>query len=155
MQSDNSPDPDWDTPLQIATTPALLIHALFGTASTVHTGWDSCVDSQLVLADLSTMDEQTGDYCRLVEQEYEEDEQEKEQRVVWHDWAVELRLGNVFVTGHWQMPLTGSPMDWEWCSREAEKAFDKACLLFGKRTRRGIGVEEPAPGTQPPKQQRH
>ena len=153
MQNDQSPDPDWDTPLQLATTPALLIHALFGTASTVHTGWESCVDNQLALSELTTVDELSGNYCRLVEQEYEEDD--KEETVVWHDWAVELRLGNVFITGHWQMQLTGSPMDWEWCSREAEKAFDKACVLLGKRTRRGLGVEEPDLGTQPPKQQRH
>ena len=153
MQNDHSTEPDWDTPLQLSTTPALLIHALFGTASTVHTGWESCIENQLALSELTTMDELSGNYCRLVEQEYEEDD--KEEDVVWHDWAVELRLGNVLITGHWQIQLTTSPMDWEWCSGEAEKAFDKACLLFGKRTRRGLGVEEPDPGTQPPEQQRH
>lgn len=153
MQNDHSAEPDWDTPLQLATTPALLIHALFGTASTVHTGWESCVDNQLALSELTTMDALSGNYCRLVEQEYEDDE--KEESVLWHDWAVELRLGSVLITGHWQIQLTSSPMDWEWCSREAERAFDKACVLFGKRTRRGLGVEEPDPGTQPPKQRRH
>ncbi len=154
MQNDHSAEPDWDTPLQLSTTPALLIHALFGTASTVHTGWESCIDdNQLVLSELTTMDELSGNYCRLVEQEYEDDD--KEETVVWHDWAVELRLGSLLITGHWQIQLTSSPMDWEWCSREAEKAFDKACVLFGKRTRRGVGVEEPDPGTQPPEQQRH
>jgi len=153
MQNEHSPDPDWDTPLQLTTTPALLIHALFGTASTVHTGWESCVDNDLAMSELTAMDEVSGNYCRLVEQEYEEDE--KEEAAIWHDWAVELRLGTVLITGHWQMQLAGSPADWEWCIREAEKAFDKACALLGKRTRRGVGVEEPQLGTQPPTQRRH
>ena len=111
------------------------------------------MDNQLALSELTTVDELSGNYCRLIEQEYEDDD--KEESVVWHDWAVELRLGSMLITGHWQIQLNGSPMDWEWCSREAEKAFDKACVLFGKRTRRGLGVEEPDLGTQPPKQQRH
>ena len=153
MQEDETgAEPDWDTPLQITLTPGLLIHALFGTATTVHTGWSSCVDDGLAQSDLVTIDEGTGNYCRLVEQEYVEDGNDD---VVWHDWTVELRLGTVLVTGHWQIQTTTSPMDWEWCARESEKAFEKACTLFGKRVRRGVGVEEPNPDSQPPKQQRH
>jgi lysozyme family protein len=153
MQDDETgPEPDWDTPLQISLTPGLLIHALFGTANTVHTGWTSCVDDSLAMADLVTMDEASGSYCRLVEQEYVEDGNEE---VVWHDWTVELRIGNVLTTGHWQIQTTTTPMEWEWCAREAEKAFEKACTLFGKRIRRGVGVEEPNLATQPPKAQRH
>lgn len=154
MMQDETTDaePDWDTPLQINLTPGLLIHALFGTANTVHTGWTSCVDDALAQADLATIDEATGNYCRLVEQEYVEDGNEE---AVWHDWTVELRFGDLLVTGHWQIQAATSPMDWEWCSKEAEKAFEKGCILFGKRVRHGVGIEEPNPGSQPPKQQRH
>jgi hypothetical protein len=37
-------EPDWESPLHLKLTPALLIHALMGTASAVHTGWSSCID---------------------------------------------------------------------------------------------------------------
>ena len=152
MQDDSSAEPDWDTPLQLDTSPGMLIHALFASANTVHTGWTSCVDESLVLADLVTMDEGSGNYCRLVEQEYAENGTDE---VVWHDWAVELQLGNLLITGHWQVQVTASPMEWEWCIGEAEKAFEKSCVLFGKRIRRGIGVEEPGVESQPEKHKRH
>ncbi len=152
MQNDTSSEPDWDTPVQLTTTPTLLIHALFGTASNVHTGWSSCIDDALALNDLVAMDDSTGNYCRLVEQEYMEDENEE---VVWHDWTVELRIGEILLTGHWQIQAIAPPMDWEWCAREAEKVFEKACVLFGKRVRRSLGLEEPRQESQAPKQQRH
>lgn len=153
IANDTSTEPDWDTPLHFTLTPALVIHALFGTASSVHTGWSSCIEDSLVLSDLMAMDERTGNYCRLVEQEYMEDEKEE---TVWHDWAVELRLSKLLITGHWQAQVNTSPMEWEWCAREAEKAFSHACALFGKRVRRGLSVEDPTPaGGEPPKQQRH
>jgi lysozyme family protein len=152
MQNETSAEPDWDTPVTVTLTPALLIHVLFATASTVHTGWTSCVDDALALSDLLTLDEGTGNYCRLVEQEYVEDDNEE---IVWHDWTVEIRLGEVMVTGHWQIQTSFSPMDWEWCSREAERSFEKACVLLGKRVRHGLGVEEPNPEQHAPRQQRH
>ena len=147
-----SADPDWDTPLDIRLTPADLIHALFATANNVHTGWTSCVDETLVTADLTTLDDQGTLHCRLVEQEFSEEDQEDR---VWHDWGVEIRIGQVFVIGHWQILASAPPLDWEWCAREAERAFDKACLLLGRRTRRGVVVEEPPPTEQPPRQWRH
>jgi hypothetical protein len=153
MTDVNSPnEPDWDTPIELSLTPALLIHALFPTAESVHTGWRSCVDGSLVVSDLSAMDERTGNYCRLAEQEFVEDGEEE---VVWHDWAVELRFGEVLITGHWYMQVSGSPMEWEWCSREAESAFDKACVLIGRRVRRGISVEEPGVQSPPAKGRHH
>ena len=152
MQNNNPDEPDWNTPLQLTTTPALLIHALFGSATTVHCGWSSCVEDALTLADLVSVDEATGNYCRLVEQEYVE---EGGDEAAWHDWAVELRLGKVLITGHWQIQVSASPMDWDWCAQAAEEAFEKACVLFGKRVRRSVGVEEPSPDSGPVKQQRH
>ncbi len=152
MQNETSAEPDWDTPLSLTLTPALLIHALFATANTVHTGWSSCVDNELVLNDLVSMDDNSGNYCRIVEQEYLEEDGDE---TVWHDWAVELRLGTVLITGHWQIQTTTSPMDWEWCAKQAEDAFEKACVLLGRRVRRGVGVEEPNQDTQMARQQRH
>jgi lysozyme family protein len=152
MQNETSAEPDWDTPLSLTLTPALLIHALFATANTVHTGWSSCVDNELVLNDLVSMDDNSGNYCRIVEQEYLEEDGDE---TVWHDWAVELRLGTVLITGHWQIQTTTSPMDWEWCAKQAEDAFEKACVLLGRRVRRGVGVEESNQDTQMARQQRH
>jgi lysozyme family protein len=152
MRNETSAEPDWDTPLSLTLTPALLIHALFATANTVHTGWSSCVDNELVLNDLVSMDDNSGNYCRIVEQEYLEEDGDE---TVWHDWAVELRLGTVLITGHWQIQTTTSPMDWEWCAKQAEDAFEKACVLLGRRVRRGVGVEESNQDTQMARQQRH
>ncbi len=152
MQNDTSAEPDWDTPIQLSTTPTHLIHSLFQTASSVHTGWTSCVEDSLALNNLVAMDDVNGNYCRLVEQEYMEDDDDE---VVWHDWTVELRLGQILITGHWQIQTIAPPMDWEWCAREAEKVFEKACVLVGKRVRRGLGIEEPVTENAPAKQQRH
>jgi hypothetical protein len=137
---DTATEPDWDAPLELVLTPAGLFHALFHSASTVHTGWSSCVDPALILADLSTMDDASGNYCRMVEQEYVEDDNEEK---VWHDWLVEIRLGEVLISGHWQLQASAPPLDWDWASREAETAFEKACILFGKRARRTLVVDEP------------
>jgi hypothetical protein len=84
---------------------------------------------------------------RLVEQEFYEDE---EPETVWHDWTLEIRIGRVLTTGHWQVLVSAPPLDWEWNGREAEKAFARACVLIGRRARRGLTVEEPAQLEQPP-----
>ena len=144
-------DPDINHTLALTVTPAGLVKALFTTATSVHTGWSSCVESNAVASDLLATDERSGNYVRLVEQEFFEDE---DPDVLWHDWAVEIRIGDVFVTGHWQFQAAASPLDWEWCAREAESAFDKATILVGKRARRVMAIEED-PETPPPKSQHH
>jgi hypothetical protein len=153
IEEQDSADPDWDSPLQIKLTPRLLIHAIMGTASAVHTGWASCIDDKLLMADLVSMDDAAGHYVRLAEQEFYEDE---DPETVWHDWTVEIRIGNVITAGHWQILATAPPMEWEWNVREAEKAFSVACVLIGRRVRRGLAVEEPAAAEQtPPRSRRH
>lgn len=152
---DNAADgePDWDTPLRVTLTPRQLIHALFATSHSAHTGWMSCVDASLIQAKLVALDEVTGNYCRLIEQEYMEDDNDE---VVWHDWSVELHLGEMLITGHWQAQTASMSMvEWGWCSREAERAFEKGCILFGKRVRHSLSIEKQPTEAQPPKQQRH
>jgi hypothetical protein len=144
-------DPDWDHKLTLSVTPTGLIQALFQTASDVHTGWTSCVESNLSLSDLMAVDEHSGNFARLVEQEFSEDE---DPDVLWHDWTVEIRIGEVFVTGHWQVQTSAPPIDWEFCAREAENAFEKAAVLMGRRVRRVTAVEE-HPEPPPPKSQHH
>jgi hypothetical protein len=145
-------EPDWETPLSLTLTPALIIHALMGTASTVHTGWSSCVDDSLVLSDLVSMEDRAGNYIRLAEQEFVEDDQPG---TVWHDWTLEVRIGPVLTTGHWQFPATAHPSEWEWNAREAARAFERACLLVGRRVRRTMAVEDPAPTDTVPRASRH
>lgn len=153
MNPDSDPsEPDWDSPLPLALTPSLVIHALMHTASAVHTGWTSCIDDKLVLSNALAMDD-AGSYVRLVEQEFYEDE---DPETVWHDWTVEIRIGQILTTGHWQIPTTASPMEWEWNGRHAEQAFEKACVLIGRRVRRALAVEEPAEAEpSPPRTSRH
>jgi hypothetical protein len=138
--------PDWDQPVTLSIVPSDLINALFVTANSVHTGWSSCVEKALVVNDTAAMDERTGNYVRLAEQELTDEENSD---VTWHDWTVEILLGDVMVTGHWQIQLTAAPLDWEWCAREAESAFEKAALLVGKRVRRTLTVDTGPEPAQP------
>ena len=144
--SEETADPDWETPLPLTVTPTGITTALFGSAEEVHTAWQSCVDPELVVAETLTHDGHSRNYCRLVEQEYEEDGSDG----VWHDWAVEVRIGEVHVTGHWRMQADGRGSDWEWCTREAQKAFTGACVLLGRRVLPAIVVEEPILEGPPP-----
>jgi hypothetical protein len=143
--------PDWDQPVTLSLVPSDLINALFVTANSVHTGRSSCVEKSLVVGDTAAMDERTGNYVRLAELEFTD---EDDNDVTWHDWTVEILLGDVMVTGHWQIQLTAAPLDWEWCAREAESAFEKAALLVGKRVRRTIAVE-PGPDKPQPAARHH
>ena len=131
-------DPDWDTPITFTLSPESIMRNLFGTAESVHTGWESCVEHSLITGDTTALDEDTGNYCRLVEQEYVED---SDPELTWHDWAVEIKIGELFMTGHWRSRNQDSPVEWDWCQRETEKTFSAACLLIGKRARRGWIIE--------------
>ena len=147
IEAQDATEPDWDSPLTLRLTPALLIHSLMTTASAVHTGYASCVEDKLVVNNLLTMDDTVGNYVRLVEQEFYEDE---DPETVWHDWTLEISVGKVLTTGHWQIPVNAPPMEWEWNAKEAEKAFARACVLLGRRVRGGLVVEDPVPMEQPP-----
>jgi hypothetical protein len=147
-----SGEPDWDTPLSLTLTPALVIHALMGTASAVHTGWTSCVDDTLVLSNLAAMDDSAGNYVRLVEQEFVEDGKPD---VIWHDWTLEVRLGQVLTTGHWQFETSAHPSDWDWNAREARAAFERGCVLIGRRVRPALVVDEPVGPESVPRASRH
>jgi hypothetical protein len=153
MEEENVTEPDWDSQLTVRLTPGMLIHALMATASAVHTGIASCVEEKLVVNDLVSMDDREGNYVRLAEQEFYEDD---DPETVWHDWTLEIRVGKVVTTGHWQIPSSAPPMEWAWSAREAEKAFGRACVLLGRRVRRGLVVEDPAPTEElPPRARRH
>ncbi|AUB84011.1 hypothetical protein [Candidatus Thiodictyon syntrophicum] len=145
-------EPDWETPLSLSTTPALLIHALMGSASAVHTGWASCVDETLALSNVLAMDDSAGNYVRLVEQEFVEDGKPDQ---VWHDWTLEVRIGSVLTTGHWQLEAGAHPSDWDWNAREARRAFERACVLIGRRVRETLAVEEPERADPIPRASRH
>jgi hypothetical protein len=145
-------DPDWDMPLTIKLTPELLVHAVMQNATAVHTGWESCIDDDLALSQLVAMDDAGSNAVRLVEQEFMD---EQEQDLVWHDWALEVRIGKVITTGHFSLRVNSPPLDWEWHAREAEQAFDRACVLIGRRVRRGLVIEEPMPRELPPRASRH
>ncbi len=147
MPEQDATEPDWDSPVSLTLTPALLIHSLMKTATAVHTGWSSCIDDQLVVANLVSMDDAAGNYVRLAEQEFFEDE---DPDTVWHDWTLEIRVGQILTAGHWQVLVTAPPIDWDWNAREAERAFERACVLIGRRARRGLAVDEPMPSEQPP-----
>lgn len=149
---DTGTDPDWDSPLDFRLTPELLVHAVMETASAVHTGWDSCVDEDAVLSQIAAMDDSGERSVRLVEQQFADDEDSSE---TWHDWAVEVRAGGVLVVGHWQVRSTSAPLDWEWAAAAAERSFERACVLVGRRVRRGLVVDEPLPRELPPRSSRH
>lgn len=136
--SDPAEGPDWDIELTFTLTPEDLMHTLFAQADEVHTGYDSCVDNKLVCGDITALDRDAENYCRLVEQEYVEDE---EPDVTWHDWAVELKLGSTYVTGHWRAQVGYSRADWESCARQSAHAFSVGCVLVGQQVREGLTIE--------------
>ena len=148
---DTTVEPDWDAPISIALTPAAIIHAVFPTADSVHTGWDSCIDQSLVVAETNAVDDVSGNHCRLIRQEYMEDHAPE---VTWQDWTVELKLSNTYISGHWRVEQTVAPSEWEWCRSEAESAFTSACTYIGKRVRRGLLIEEP-PSSMPTASRTH
>jgi hypothetical protein len=101
---------------------------------------------------LVAMDDRGANSVRLVEQEFAD---ETDAEAGWHDWAVEVRIGKIITTGHWQLRTNAAPLDWEWHADEAEKAFERACVLIGRRVRRGLVIEEPMPRDLPPRSARH
>jgi len=147
-EAETSVEPDWETPLTLTLTPETIIYTIFASADTVHTGWDTCVDRDLIMAEVTALDDRTENYCRLIEQEYVEKE---ESEVTWHDWTVEVKLGEVYVTAHWRAADTASPSEWEWCTESAQSAFASACVLIGKRVRRGLLIDEASPGAPTPR----
>jgi hypothetical protein len=135
---DEQGDPDWDMQLSVALSPGAIAHSLFWSADTVHTGWDSCIQHDLIVWEITAIDDNNDNHCRLVEQEYADEEQAE---LTWHDWTVEVKLGSVYASAHWRASANSSLSDWDWCAQEAEKAFTGTCLLVGKRVRRGLVVE--------------
>jgi len=99
--ADSGHEPDWDAAIDLQLAPAAIIHALFGSAESVHTGWESCIQHDLVVFELSAIDDHSDNHCRLIEQEYVED---PSQEITWHDWIVELKLGRVYISAHWRVP---------------------------------------------------
>ena len=135
---DSSFEPDWEIPLTVTVTAASVIDTVFATAFSVHTGTESCINTELSVAEIVAPDDNGGNFSRYVEQEYAED---SDPEAMWHDWTVELKIDATFVVGHWWTRASGSPADWEWCAKEAEQAFRQAALFVGKRVRKGLVVE--------------
>ena len=133
-----TPEPDWATPLEISLTADEAIHALFTTAESVHTGWESCIDSKFVIHEINAVHDNGESHCRFVEQEYIEEELPD---VTWHDWVVELKLADIYLTAHWRTAKNDNPADWEWCLREAQDAFRVCCIFIGKKVRNAVYVE--------------
>ena len=103
-------EPEWDSPVVLEVTPRAIIECVFWNADAVHTGYESCIEPKLVIVDTIAHDDNSDNYCRYVEQEYMEEETTEE--TTWHDWTVELKLGEVFVVAHWRVLVGGSPADW-------------------------------------------
>ena len=142
-------EPEWDSPIGFQMTPRAIIECVFWNADAVHTGYDSCIDPKLVIVDTVAHEDNGDNYCRYVEQEYVEDEAQEE--TTWHDWTVELKIGEVFVVAHWRILAGGSPSDWDWCAQESEKAFTVASVLVSKRVRKSIAVDTSSYGARPPR----
>ncbi|MFP4279102.1 MAG: hypothetical protein ACLFNA_02325 [Halochromatium sp.] len=145
-------DPDWDSPLTFKLTPELIAHALMETASTVHTGWESCIDEDAILSQVAVMDETGDKSLRLIEQDFVD---EQDNTLAWHDWTLEVRVGAVFILAHWQVRANAPVVDWEWSAAAAEHAFERASVLLGRRVRRSLVVEEPQRPELPPRSSRH
>ena len=134
-------DADWEAVVSVELTIGAVLDTVFAKAGAVHSGDTSCVDPQFVIAEITSHDERTGNYCRLVELEFRE---EDEPDVTWHDWTVEICLNGTFIVGHWRVQIGGGPADWDWSAAEAEMAFRLGSVLVGRRVRMGPLVEPSA-----------
>jgi hypothetical protein len=141
-------EPDWDAPLTISLTPAAILNTFFASADSVHTGWETCIEDELIVAETTVVAESSANHCRFIEQEYSDQDSGGES---WHDWTVELQIGEVFLLAHWRARISASPADWEWCAAEAERAFTNAAALLGRRVRRGLVVDQPAEPARTPR----
>lgn len=141
-------EPSWDAKLTVTLTPSAIMNTVFASADGVHTGWGSCIDEALVAAETTVVDERGANHCRLTEQEYGDREAPDD---TWHEWSVELRIGEVYVIAHWRVRVSGSRADWDRCEAEAEAAFVQTCSLLGKRVTRALVIEEPS---EPPRASR-
>ena len=142
-------EPEWDAAIGLQVTPRAVIECVFWNADAVHTGYESCIDPKLVIVDTIAHEDNGDNYCRYVEQEYVEEEAPED--TAWHDWTVELKLGEVLVVAHWRVLVGGSPSDWDWCERESEKAFTIASVLVSRRVRKAIVVDTSSFGPRPPR----
>ena len=133
--TDAAMEPDWDAPIKVQLTPAAIIHALFPSADGVHTGLESCVDHALVTQETNAVDDLSGNHCRLARQEYVEDHTPD---VTWHDWVVELKLGEIYIAAHWRTQQNANPADWDWCMGEAENAFAKRVYYETRNNEHGL-----------------
>lgn len=131
-------DPDWTSIAHIELPIGTIAHSLFSSAAQVHTGWESCIEPSLVMFELNAVADDDGNHCRLVELEYEEEPE----ATPWHDWTIELKLGDMFLSAHWRAPIQAPGAEWEWCAEEARKGFERACILVGKKVVSGIAIEE-------------
>ena len=86
------------------------------------------------------------------EQEYSYDDQPD---IMWRDWTVELRSGEVYLLAHWRVQANEAPAIWSWASNEAETAFIAACTLIGQRVRKTLVVESSGPTSPVPPRSRH
>jgi hypothetical protein len=146
-------EPDWNSPLLFSLTPDAIINSIFTTAEEVHTGWETCVNAALIMSETTAVDAGTGNHCRLAEQEFSYDD---EPDAIWHDWSVELRIGETYILAHWRVMVNETPAMWTWASNEAENAFIAACVLIGQRVRRTLAVENAsAVQTPTPPRSRH
>ena len=143
-EENSSADPDWETPVTFTLTPEDIVHTVFWTAHSVHTGWESCIDASLTVRDTTAVDDDSGSHCRLAELEYVEDDEERGDgnEVTWHDWTVEIKVQDLYVSAHWRATDASAASDWDWCAAEAEQAFANACMLLGKRVRRQWVIED-------------
>ena len=69
------------------------------------------------------------------------------------NWVVEVKLGEVCMSAHWRARNQDSPAEWAWCTQESEQAFSAACLLVGKRVRKGLIIEGSAEQGRVPRTQ--
>lgn len=127
--------PAFDQPLACGVTPNEIIHSIFVGSTSAQTCFTSSIVEECVNEQLLAINKRTGYSARWAWSEYECE----------HDcmveYAVELHIDDVYITGIWLMPC-GSLADDERGKASSEAAFITASALIGKRVQRMLVVDE-------------
>lgn len=134
--------PDRDAPLTFKLSPAQIISAYLGEASSAYWGNDSHIRRELVVEALEAENAAGNIKVALAQTEYmESDSQGGGAPEIGASFLCEIQIGDVFVAGEWPIDFTGAgDGSYKAAQEQAEAAFIKLAALAGRRVERKLVV---------------
>ena len=144
-------EPEWDAPIGLEVTPRAIIECVFWNADAVHTGYESCIESETRDRGIQSPTTTTATTTVATSNRSTWKTRPPEE-TTWHDWTVELKLGEVFVVAHWRVLVGGSPtLTGTGASGSRRRRSPIASVLVSKRVRKYTVVDTSSFGPRPPR----